>query len=117
MEIHAWINPLRAGSVSLERCRDHVVLRHPDWIQVYGNNYFLDPALPEVRSHLAGIVTELMTRYDLDGIHIDDYFYPDGMQEDEKTWDDAAAFAKYGIFHFPAECIAPAFWGPCLRYG
>ena len=96
MEIHAWINPLRAGSVSLERCRDHVVLRHPDWIQVYGNNYFLDPALPEVRSHLAGIVTELMTRYDLDGIHIDDYFYPDGLQEDEKTWDDAAAFAKYG---------------------
>jgi uncharacterized lipoprotein YddW (UPF0748 family) len=86
LEIHAWINPLRAGNVTLERCPEHVVLSHPDWIQQYGNGYYLDPALPEVQQHLYNLVTELMTNYDLDGIHIDDYFYPDGIQADEKQW-------------------------------
>ncbi len=86
LEIHAWINPLRAGSVSLERCPEHIVLTHPEWIQQYGNSYYLDPALPEVQQHLYNLVTELMTNYDLDGIHIDDYFYPDGIQTDEKQW-------------------------------
>jgi uncharacterized lipoprotein YddW (UPF0748 family) len=96
LEIHAWINPLRAGGFSMSRCSDHVVFAHPGWIQTYGSNYFLDPALPEVRQHLADIVTELMTRYDLDGIHIDDYFYPDGIRSDEKEWDDAASYSLYG---------------------
>lgn len=86
MEIHAWINPLRAGNVSLERCPEHVVLKHPEWIQQYGSGYYLDPALPEVQEHLYNLITELMTNYDLDGIHIDDYFYPDGIQTDEKQW-------------------------------
>lgn len=96
MEIHAWINPLRAGSLSMARCDQHVVKLHPDWIQTYGNNYFLDPALPAVREHLAAIVTELMTQYDLDGIHIDDYFYPDGIRSDVKEWNDEASFELYG---------------------
>lgn len=96
MEIHAWINPLRAGAISMARCDQHVVKLHPDWIQTYGSNYFLDPALPAVREHLAAIVTELMTKYDLDGIHIDDYFYPDGIKTDQKEWNDDAAYALYG---------------------
>ncbi len=96
LEIHAWLNPLRAGHISLERSPRHVVKEHPEWIQLYGSNYFLDPALPEVRQHLAAIVTELMTRYDLDGIHMDDYFYPDGLQADEKQWNDSTSFALSG---------------------
>lgn len=95
LQIHAWINPLRAGAVSMERCPQHVVLAHPEWIQRYGNNYYLDPGLPEVRQFLANIVDELMSRYDLDGIHIDDYFYPDGLQTDPKEWDDNAAYNRY----------------------
>lgn len=96
LEIHAWLNPLRAGSAAMERCSQHVVLTHPEWIQRYGNNLYLDPSLPEVREHLAAIVTELMTRYDLDGIHIDDYFYPDGIQADEKEWNDGPSHVQYG---------------------
>ena len=95
LEIHAWINPLRAGSIAMKRSPRHVVNEHPGWIQQYGGNLYLDPALPEVRRHLADIVTELMENYPLDGIHIDDYFYPDGIQADEKQWNDSTTFALY----------------------
>lgn len=96
LEIHAWLNPLRAGSITMERSIRHVVLQHPDWVCQYGNNYYLNPALPEVRQHLQSIVTELMTRYQLDGIHIDDYFYPDGFQTNPKEWNDENDYLRYG---------------------
>ena len=96
LQIHAWLNPLRCGASSFERSSKHVVKAHPKWIQKYKNNLFLDPSLPEVRTHLGNIATELLSRYDLDGIHIDDYFYPDGLQTDQGTWDDEAQVKKTG---------------------
>ena len=96
LQIHAWINPLRCGSASAERSSKHVVKSHPKWIQKYKNSLYLDPSLPEVRDHLANIATELLSNYDLDGIHIDDYFYPDGLQTDSNSWDDSAQFKKTG---------------------
>lgn len=96
MEIHAWLNPLRLGAADLDHDILHPVRMHPEWVQTYGGTLYLDPALPEVRSHLADVVTELLAQYDLDGIHIDDYFYPYGLQTDPGTWDDAASYAAYG---------------------
>ena len=96
LQIHAWINPFRCGPVKSERDPKHVVLAHPEWIQTYRKGYYLDPALPGVRDYLASIVTELLTRYDLDGIHLDDYFYPEGLQADKGNWNDDKAWRRYG---------------------
>ncbi len=96
MEIHGWINPLRLGADSRERADNNLLYTHPEWVQKYGSNYYLNPGMPEVRQHLADLATELMTNYDLDGLHIDDYFYPSGLQDNEGTWDDAELYKKYG---------------------
>lgn len=96
MQIHAWLNPFRCGPADFAWDGGHIVRTHPEYIRSYRRRYYLDPGLPEVRAHLAAIVTELLTRYELDGIHIDDYFYPDGLQERPREWDDSAAWQRYG---------------------
>ena len=87
MQIHAWINPLRV-------CRDdvtphaesHVSIAHPEWVQNYRHKLYLDPGNPEVVGFLAQIATEILAAYDVDGLHIDDYFYPEGLQKDDNGW-------------------------------
>lgn len=96
LEIHAWINPLRCSGVSTVRAENHPYNIHPEWTQLYGSSYYWDPAYPEVSEFLGSIVTELMTNYDLDGLHIDDFFYPDGLKSDAQTWDDSEMYALYG---------------------
>ncbi len=96
MEIHAWINPLRLGSTSNERAANNLVYTHPEWVREYNGNYFLDPALPAVHKHLGALATELLTKYDLDGLHIDDYFYPSGFKTDNKDWDDSQQYKDSG---------------------
>ena len=96
MEIHAWINPMRVGSATAVRADNHPSKIHPAWVQQYGSNLYWDPANPEVIAYLEALATELMTKYDLDGLHIDDYFYPDGLKADAKEWDDSEEYALYG---------------------
>lgn len=96
MEIHAWINPLRCSGVSTSRAANHPYNLHPEWTQVYGSTIYWDAGNPEVADFLGDIATELMTNYDLDGLHIDDFFYPDGLKSDAKTWDDSGLYALYG---------------------
>ncbi len=113
LQIHAWLNPFRCGKKDFERDPRHVVLSHPEYLQEYGVNYYLDPSLDGVKSHLASVVEELLTNYDLDGIHIDDYFYPDGLSSEEKEWNDDASYDASGKalskelwrFHNVDECI------------
>lgn len=95
LEIHAWLNPLRCGPSDMQRDSRHVVESHPDLVKTYNNACYLDPARPETRSYLASIVHELMQNYDLDGIHIDDYFYPAGFQDNRGTWDDSSQYDDY----------------------
>lgn len=96
LELHAWINPLRCSGVSTSRAANHPYNIHPEWAQQYGNTYYWDPGNPEVADFLGEIVTELFTNYDIDGLHIDDFFYPDGLKDDPKTWDDSGLYALYG---------------------
>ncbi len=100
MEFHAWLNPYRAASNL--RISDlsswHVYHQHPDWIVRYGSRYYLDPGIPEVRSHIVDIVEELVNHYEIDGIHFDDYFYP--YPEDGQSFDDRSTFVRYGLSHF-----------------
>ena len=77
MELHAWINPYRAktkGTVSLSV--DHVIIQHPERCFDYDGLTILNPALPENRDHICAVARDIVSRYDVDGIHMDDYFYP-----------------------------------------
>ncbi len=79
MEIHAWFNPYRVklGTSSPQLDSTNVAVRHPDWAITCPDGYMLlNPGLPQVRNHVAKIVADVVRRYDIDGVHMDDYFYP-----------------------------------------
>ncbi len=97
MEIHAWLNPMRIGSIDNERVADHPCKVHPEFVQTYNKTLYWDPSNPEVVDYLYRLVTEIVTNYDVDGIHIDDYFYPDGLRGNaaDTMWKDGHNYAKY----------------------
>lgn len=78
MELHAWINPYRADRGSnYPKAATHVTNTNPEWVLSFRTGIsILDPGLPEVRDRVASIVADIVRRYDVDGIHYDDYFYP-----------------------------------------
>ncbi|MBF1387643.1 glycoside hydrolase family 10 protein [Prevotella denticola] len=77
MELHAWINPYRAKTKTTSQlAANHIAVTHPDRIFSYDGLYILNPALPENRDYICRVVDDIVSRYDVDGIHIDDYFYP-----------------------------------------
>ena len=93
MELHAWLNPYRAEVAigSHSKAANHVTNLHPNWILTFSADglRLLNPGLPEVRDYVTSVVTDIVTRYDVDGIHFDDYFYPySGI-----TTQDAATFS------------------------
>jgi len=101
IEFHAWLNPYRVGNSSLSKQAfintlheqnyaalnpDLVVSGNPDGNGL--NTYILNPGEPLVKEYIRNVVKELMTKYDVDGIHFDDYFYPySGMSADTATYD------------------------------
>ncbi len=95
MELHAWFNPYRAerhvGSYSL--ASNHPVKKHPNWIIRIGNIKILDPGLPAVREYVKNVIMDVVTRYDVDGVHFDDYFYP--YPPNNITNEDDNTFARY----------------------
>ena len=77
MELHAWINPYRAKTkVAHANASNHVVSQHPERCFEYDGLTLLNPALQENRDYICQVVTDILERYDVDGLHIDDYFYP-----------------------------------------
>ncbi len=93
IEFHAWMNPYRI-STRAEGGPAYPALHSsidPTWVKDYSTIRIYNPAVPEVRQRLNDIVKEVITKYDVDGIHFDDYFYPSGV-----THDDAADYTKYG---------------------
>jgi len=81
MQIHGWFNPMRVGSVDADRVKKHLCYKHPDRVIKYGNTMYWDPGNPEVAKYLYDLFFEVMSNYDLDGAHIDDFFYPEGLRE------------------------------------
>lgn len=98
MEFHAWMNPYRIGNASTQLAASHIVLKHPDWVINYQSVRFFNPGIPEVVSHLTSVITEIITKYDVDAIHFDDFFYPSGAKSttDPFGFNDKDAFLKYG---------------------
>lgn len=77
MELHAWINPYRAKTKATTAIsKRHIAATHPERMFTYDGLYILNPALDVNREYICSVVADIMRRYDVDGIHIDDYFYP-----------------------------------------
>lgn len=77
MEIHAWINPYRAKTKATSSlASNHIAITHPERVFEYDGLYILNPALAVNREYICKIADDIVRRYDIDGFHIDDYFYP-----------------------------------------
>ena len=77
MELHAWINPYRAKTKTAHTlASNHVANRYPERCFDYDGLTLLNPAIKENRDFICEVVSDILTRYDVDGLHIDDYFYP-----------------------------------------
>ncbi|KQQ89071.1 hypothetical protein ASF77_10275 [Massilia sp. Leaf139] len=109
LEFHAWINPYRAvANTATENtpgqyAASHVSRTHPEWMLTFGTVRILNPGLAAVREHVTTVIMDIVNRYDVDGIHFDDYFYPSG------TINDDAAYAA-DPRGFPATAAGRADW-------
>lgn len=77
IEIHAWFNPFRALSNTSHSCNaSHISRTKPHLIKKYGEMLWCDPSAPETRQQALTVIMDVVRRYDIDGVHLDDYFYP-----------------------------------------
>jgi uncharacterized lipoprotein YddW (UPF0748 family) len=103
IEFHAWFNPYKAGQIgTIEGLAPHHPLRqHPDWALTYPGpadsssaRIYYNPGIPEARRFVEDSILEAATKYDIDGVHFDDFFYPYPTRGQD--FPDDAAFAQYG---------------------
>lgn len=95
MEAHAWFNPFRAVLSDKSHLTEaHVSYQHPEWVIAYAKGRVLDPGHPEVRRYVTEVVLDVAKRYDVDGIHFDDYFYPYPVRGE--PFRDSLSYARYG---------------------
>jgi uncharacterized lipoprotein YddW (UPF0748 family) len=96
LEFHAWFNPYRVSMNTDINALvpTHPARVHPDWVIPYGGKLYYDPGLPAVREFTTDAIMDAVRRYDVDGVHFDDYFYPYPVAG--QTFDDAATYATYG---------------------
>lgn len=94
IELHAWINPYRAKATSTSTAvAPHPTITMPQHAVTYGESVVMDPGASEVRDHVVSVIRDIVRRYDVDGIHFDDYFYPYPVTGE--TFDDGDTFAAY----------------------
>lgn len=100
MELHAWFNPYRAGYTSekSQMPATHIIKTHPELVREYGKYMWLDPGEREVQDYSLKVVMDVVKRYDVDGIHFDDYFYPykEVVGGNELDFPDEISWKKYG---------------------
>ncbi|TYB35488.1 family 10 glycosylhydrolase [Micromonospora sp. AP08] len=109
LEFHAWFNPYRGGQPATvggpgprvdQLAPNHPLRRHPDWVVTYpsadrpGSRLYFNPGIPEARRFVEDAMLEAVQRYDVDGVHFDDFFYP--YPEAGQDFPDGAAFARHG---------------------
>jgi uncharacterized lipoprotein YddW (UPF0748 family) len=100
MEFHAWINPYRAvfNVATSSVAANHPTKTHPEWFVTYGDatrsTRYFDPGIPAARHFVTEVIRDIVKRYDVDGIHFDDYFYPYRIAG--KEFPDSKSYAQYG---------------------
>jgi uncharacterized lipoprotein YddW (UPF0748 family) len=100
MELHAWFNPYRAGNArdSLAFAPHHVFHARRDLVRLYGPQVWMDPGEPDVLRRTLDVVADVVRRYDVDGVHVDDYFYPYPQRDSlgrPRVFPDSATYARY----------------------
>lgn len=103
LELHAWFNPYRARDPGAKSrlASTHIARQRPELVKTYGKQLWMDPGEPAVRARTLRVVLDVVKRYDVDGVHLDDYFYPyperrrNGSMEfpDDRSW---KAYRKTG---------------------
>ncbi|HEX3800995.1 MAG TPA: family 10 glycosylhydrolase [Verrucomicrobiae bacterium] len=101
LELHAWFNPFRAALLpaKMPMSSNHISHTHPDWVRKYGTMLWLDPGEKKVQDYSLRVVMDVVRRYDIDGVHFDDYFYPykeQDAQHRDLEFPDEASWKKYG---------------------
>ncbi|MEO6069607.1 MAG: family 10 glycosylhydrolase [Chitinophagaceae bacterium] len=95
-EFHAWCNPYRAnfsiGKASIAPA--HITKIHPEWFLQYGNTLYFDPGNKDGQKWVENVIRDMVSRYDIDAVHMDDYFYPYRIAG--KEFPDAKTYALYG---------------------
>ena len=78
LQLHAWFNPFRATAPDDlgAPLPGHVTRAHPAWVHTYGSSKWIDPGIPAARRAVLDAILDVVNRYDVDGVHLDDYFYP-----------------------------------------
>ncbi|MEO5684008.1 MAG: family 10 glycosylhydrolase [Chitinophagaceae bacterium] len=96
MEFHAWCNPYRAefqvGKSSI--APTHITRVHPEWFLTYGNTRYFDPGNKQAQQFVVRVIRDMVSRYDVDAVHFDDYFYPYRIAG--KEFPDNTSYQQYG---------------------
>ncbi len=89
MELHAWLNPYRVSQDTANLkfiSPEHLYNKKPEIFVKHGKKLYFDPAYPETREFVTKVIKDIVTRYDVDGIHFDDYFYPNNDFNDSVSF-------------------------------
>ncbi len=113
LQLHAWFNPFRAllPNIHGSAAASHVTKTHPSWIRTYGTQTWINPGEPAARAAVIATILDVVDRYDIDGVHLDDYFYPYREQrpvvkkvgkrrvtvQEDIEFPDYTAWMKYGV--------------------
>ena len=96
MEVHVWLNPYRVNLAKTDVSNlapDHIFRKHPEWFWCYAKQWYFDPGLDATREWICSVVQDIVTRYDIQAIHMDDYFYP--YPSGGQPLPDTETFKKY----------------------
>jgi uncharacterized lipoprotein YddW (UPF0748 family) len=95
LQLHAWFNPFRARHTSAQSplSASHVAVRRPELVRPYGKQLWLDPGEAGAHDEVLAAIVDVVTRYDVDGVHVDDYFYP--YPEDQLAFPDDVSWQRY----------------------
>ncbi|AUI49635.1 glycoside hydrolase family 10 protein [Arthrobacter crystallopoietes] len=103
LHLHAWFNPFRAGMTAnlADLISWHPARKNPSWTFAYGGRRYYNPGIPAVRSFIIKVIAEVVAKYDVDGVHLDDYFYPYPV-----TGQSIPDSAAYNAYRLPGESLA-----------
>ena len=96
MEVHVWLNPYRVNLAKTDTsviCAEHIFRRHPEWFWCYAKQWYFDPGLDVTREWICTVVQDIVQNYDIQAIHMDDYFYP--YPVGKQVLPDSLTFATY----------------------
>ena len=96
IEFHAWFNPYRVGITTdtTKLSKDNIAFSKPKWMIKYGGKLYLNPGEPGVDDYVVDEIMEVVNNYDIDGVHMDDYFYPYKVKDQE--YPDQSTYSQYG---------------------